>query len=61
MPIVDFEPKKEMDEEFEHIEELNMEWLSLRQAFEDAENEVEYAQKQLASFQEDNAEYVFQG
>ena len=58
MGIKQFATEEEMDEEFERIEELNFELLSLREAVTEAENDLEYAKKELANFEEDNKEYL---
>lgn len=59
MAIKHFDTQEELDDEFERIEELNMELVYLRDEVEEAKRNLEYAEKALQDFEEDNREYLF--
>jgi hypothetical protein len=54
MSVTYFETEEEFDDAFVDFEELQFEHLNLKQEVEDKRRELEYAEKALADFEEDN-------
>lgn len=57
MGVYEFDSQEELDEEFERIEMLNYEYLNLKETVEEKRQELEWAEKDLRDFEEDNKEF----
>lgn len=58
MGITNFETQEDLDNEFERIEDLNFQHLSLKENVVEKESSLEYAEKELRDFEEENKEYL---
>ena len=58
MATREYETEDGIDEEFERIENLNFQYLSLKEEVEEKKKDLEYAEKELSIFIEDNKEYL---
>lgn len=54
MAIQEYDTQEELDEAFERLEELGFEHLYLREEVEQKRKDLEYAEEELRSFEEDN-------
>lgn len=52
MTIKNFETEQELEEDFEHIEEVHMHHAYLKDEIEEAKRELEYAERQLANYED---------
>ena len=58
MSIVQFDNEDEFDEEFERIEDLNMDYLQKKEEVKDLKEQLEEAERERDSFYEDNKEFI---
>lgn len=58
MAIREYETEQEMEDDFERIEELCMEYADMQERLNDAESEVESIQREIDNFREDYPEIV---
>jgi archaellum component FlaC len=56
MSIREYDSEQELDDDFERIEEINFEHLALKEAVDNARNELKEAEKELERFEEDYKE-----
>lgn len=50
-----YETEEDVDDAFERIEEINLQHTYLKEAVEEARENLAYAERELRDFQEDNA------
>lgn len=58
MSILQFDNEDEFDEEFERIEDLNMDYLQKKEEVKDLKEQLEEAERERDSFYEDNKEFI---
>lgn len=56
MTVTEYDNEEEFDDAFERLEELQFEHLHLKEAVEEAEKGLKYAEEELRNFEEDNKE-----
>ena len=58
MATIEYDTEEEFNDAFERIEGLNFEHLSLKEAVEEAEKDLERAQQELHDFEEENKDVL---
>lgn len=58
MTVLEYETEEELDDTFDQIEAINMRYLDLKEAVEQARKDLLFAEEELLDFEEDNKEYL---
>ena len=58
MAVIYYDNEDDFDDAFERMEELNYQYLSLKENVEEIEKDLQYAKKELNNFIEDNKDYL---